>query len=144
LEKLNNFSIVFSVENKKIMLKLYQVAKANSNSIGKFSQHLLMNDLNVEYIFCLRKPYSNQTKEEDFENDWFKKLTANHSSETKLNSFSKTSFIDLSQDEKRNEILKTWKLYKEQGNMVPNEITDKSMNILMKVESYKHLKDTLV
>jgi len=56
LEKLNNFSIVFSVENKKIMLKLYQVAKANSNSIGKFSQHLLMNDLNVEYIFCLRKP----------------------------------------------------------------------------------------
>jgi hypothetical protein len=124
------------------MLKLFQLTKSNSNSIGKFSQHLLINDLNVQFIFCLHKSYSSQSKKEDFEKDWFKQLVVNDNDEQNSNLTSRLSFKDLNPEDKRNEILRSWKLQKEQGNMVPNEITDKFMDILMKCESFRHLKET--
>jgi hypothetical protein len=118
------------------MLKMFQLAKANTNSMGKFGQ-------NFQYIFCMYKSYSNQTKKEDFEQDWFKKLTEKDTDEKSSKLISSVSFEDLKGEEKKNEILRTWKLHREQGKMVPNKITEKFMEILMRCESHSHLTKTL-
>lgn len=79
------------------------------------------------------------------EDDWFKKiLKPNVAFQTDFDSVtSRMNFATLKGEEKMAYIESYYECCKERGDQVPKELTPEYMEILMRTESYSHLKKTI-
>lgn len=96
-------------------------------------------------LTCCFSTDSPLNKSNNFEEDWFKKLT-NSASQTNLISTKKPNkkFSQLNSEEKKQVIKDLWHFRRENGLPVPKELNDQMITELEKCESFTHLGNSLL
>ena len=80
-----------------------------------------------------------ENKKQNLDDNWFSKLTEPKNNAEKLGVL---PFKNMPTDQKRIEIERTWKFYRDFGYSVPSQLSERCIEVLLECESYSHLKNT--
>lgn len=98
----------------------------------------------IQILKCYFSNFPTLNNSNNFEDDWFKKLTNSPSSKKLSDSKNYKKFSELNLEEKKQVINDVWHFRRENGLPTPKELNERVLTQLEKCESFTHLGNSMV